>query len=206
MSGNRMLDVMKLDGDVENGYTVRRENCHGEGVYGAAVAFCLSVLEIFGVLLAKRTTRICIAAWHYPLSLLKETGKKQMTFPLSPALAEKYDMACPDRQFLLPQNKVSNVLQRHKVHFEHQLAAEFLHYVRAPSFRSDEIVREICTWETLLPKDSESKNILNQRPKKYLPSLDSVGFAWNDTGISERVEGNENTNAVSTNGWDLFAV
>jgi hypothetical protein len=51
--------------------------------------------------------------------------------------------------------------------------------------------------ENGLPSDTYQNSWMSEQRRRK-GKLDSIGFAWNDTGISEQAEGNENTNQVGT--------
>jgi hypothetical protein len=49
--------------------------------------------------------------------------------------------------------------------------------------------------ENGLPNDTYQTSWMSEQRRRK-EKLDSIGFAWNDTGISEQAQGNENTNQV----------
>jgi hypothetical protein len=141
--------------DNDSGYTVKCAECNnGEGIFACVVAFCLVMMQVFGMDKCKKLDRLEIAALHYPLLLLDEMEVQELKYPLIPALAAKYDMARagPGFHFLVQDNTVGKVLHSANVQFEYRTDADSW-FLRKPSSKFgpfDEIKDWICYYELYL--------------------------------------------------------
>jgi hypothetical protein len=176
---NRDKQLAALSGKTNESVVVRMDDCPRMGAFASALAFCLRVMELLGILRAKKLAVLVIARFHFAEHLLRDiTSSQSLAVAIPPYQAVDCDsMASIDgdanQRLVRPENRVGGTLQRHYIAFE--LLGEspgYQHYIRAPNRSLEGAKSKIYEWERRLVPGGPAP--LGRRPTCLTPLSGSI--------------------------------